>query len=97
MVKQLRTNLKDEKNCDYFLHAPTGIIEVAMWNYMVPGFVIVGGVLENKLPQFFVYAEEVILGFPLEVRMKNIKSGKGHVGFSPSFKAKSVVINSGHK
>jgi hypothetical protein len=84
LVKQLRANLADEKDCLYFVHTPIGTINVSRWNYSIPGFVTVSGEDEGKKYRFLIFAEEEICSFPLEVRRKKSESSKEKPGFKPT-------------
>ncbi|MEO6981620.1 MAG: hypothetical protein ABI072_00715, partial [Edaphobacter sp.] len=81
MVKSLRANLANEKDCLYFLHTPLGIINVIKWNYSLPDFIAVMGEDENKKYRFLVFSEEAIISFPLEVKRKKLEASKETLGF----------------
>jgi hypothetical protein len=84
MFKHLRTILGDEKECFYFLHTPHGALNVSTFSHHIPGFVGVAGVDENKKYRFFLFSEESILSFGLEIRRKHDDGGKQTVGFRPA-------------
>jgi hypothetical protein len=91
MVKLLRANLTDEKDCLYFIHTPVGTLEVISWNYGIPGFVAIKGVDEGSKKRFLTFSEESMCSFGLEVRRKKADSPKEPVGFKTKFLSKSEV------
>lgn len=83
MLDKLRISLNDESDCHYLLHTPFGEIKVNQVVHRFPGFVAVQGQDEAKKERFFVFSEETIWSFPLEVRWRGDSKGdsKGRVGF----------------
>jgi hypothetical protein len=79
MLDSLRACLDDETNCLYFLHTPFGEIKVDQIVYRFPGFVAIQGEDTARKLRFFVFSEETICSFPLEVRRRN--DSKGTLGF----------------
>jgi hypothetical protein len=84
MMKQLRANLTEEKDCLFLLHTPIGVINVGDFSYRVPGFVMVLGDDDQKNYRCLVFGEEDICSFPLEVKRKTAKPTKATLGFKQS-------------
>jgi hypothetical protein len=87
MVRELRANLIDEKECLYIMHTPLGAISVAKWDYGIAGFVTVTGEDEQGKAKFVVFLDEEACSFPLEVRHKKSGASKTTVGFKTTANA----------
>jgi hypothetical protein len=83
MIKALRARLVDEETCMYLLHTPLGVINVGRWVYTSAGFVEVSGQDEKQRNRFFVFSEETICSYPLEVKRKT-GTLKEPLGFKPT-------------
>ena len=83
MIVSLRAALTDETDVLYYLHTPVGKINVSEWRYGVSGFIAVRGEDEQKNYRFFVFSEEQMRSFPLEIQRKSLQASKGPVGFKP--------------
>ena len=86
MVKKLQAYLADEEDCLYLLHTPVGVISVIKWEYAIAGFVAVSGEDEGQKYRFFIFSEEEICAFPLEIKRKKLVGSKETPGFKPSLR-----------
>ncbi len=73
----------EEETCMYLLHTPLGVINVGRWIYTRSGFVEVSGQDEKQIDRYFVFSEETISSYPLEIKRKTDGS-KEPLGFKPT-------------
>jgi hypothetical protein len=83
MIMSLRAVLADETDRLYCLHTPVGTINVSEFRYGVSGFIAIRGEDEQKNHRFFVFSEEQVRSFPLEIKRKSLETSKEPVGFKP--------------
>lgn len=81
MIDSLRGGL-NTTDVLYIVHTPVGKIIINRFEYFVPGFVAFSGTDEDKKLRYFVFSDEAICSFPLEVALKKKKS-KLPLGFKP--------------
>jgi hypothetical protein len=79
MIKKLTAHVVNKKDWRYFLYTSEGVIKVDTWNYSLPGFVVVDGEDEDKKYRFFVFSEDQMCSFALEIKRKS--GSKGTLGF----------------
>lgn len=93
MIRVLKANLVDEKECRYFVHTPLGRIDVGRFHFMneKPGFLVIEGLDDSGEHRFLMFPEQQALFFPLEVSRKGKKSNKT-LGFKGSEPGDSIEV-----